>query len=115
MACDHGHTHLFVLVHACGYYSRAVTDRGGAFILVSNSICDYYMQECYMYMYMYVRHYSYACSWRRLSPCTDGMSGEGKDLWLFFFTDHLPDIIEKLTEGLQGYLYLCIYYWFLYN
>ena len=51
---------------------------------------------------MLCAHYSYACSWRRLSPCTDGMSGEGKDLWLFFFTDHLPDIIEKLAEGLQG-------------
>lgn len=45
---------------------------------------------------------SYACSWRRLSPSTDGMSGEAKDLWLFFFTDHLPDISEKLAEGLQG-------------
>ena len=49
-----------------------------------------------------VVHYSYACSWRRLSPSTDGMSGEAKDLWLFFFTDHLPDITEKLAEGLQG-------------
>jgi hypothetical protein len=38
------------------------------------------------------------------------MSGEGKDLWLFFFTDHLPDVIENFTEGLQGmcgYLYTC--------
>lgn len=60
---------------------------------------------------MLYAHYSYACSWRRLSPCTDGMSGEGKDLWLFFFTDHLPDIIEKLAEGLQGRLHLHLY-WF---
>ena len=44
---------------------------------------------------------SYACAWRRLTPCTDGLSGEAKDLWVFFFTD-LPDISDTLAEGLQG-------------
>ena len=59
----------------------------------------------------------YACAWRRLSPCTDGLSGEAKDLWVFYFTD-LPDISDKLTEGLQGVcvcalfvccLFVCLY------
>ena len=44
---------------------------------------------------------SYACAWHRLSPCTDGLSGEAKDLWVFFFTD-LPDISDTLAEGLHG-------------
>jgi len=44
---------------------------------------------------------SYACSWRRLNPCTDGFSGEAKDLWVFYFTD-LPNITDKLSEELKG-------------
>ena len=43
----------------------------------------------------------YACSWRRLSPSTDGLSGESKDLWVFFFTD-LPDIAALLADRLNG-------------
>ena len=45
---------------------------------------------------------SYACAWRRLSPSTDGQTGEAKDLWLFYFTDH-PDLSTKLTGGLEGW------------
>ena len=44
---------------------------------------------------------SYACAWRRLSPSTDGQTGEAKDLWLFYFTDQ-PDLSTKLTAGLEG-------------
>ena len=44
---------------------------------------------------------SYACSWRRQNPCTDGLSGETKDLWVFYFTD-LPDIADTLAKGLVG-------------
>jgi hypothetical protein len=43
---------------------------------------------------------SYACAWRRLSPSTDGQTGEAKDLWLFYFTDQ-PDLSTKLTAGLE--------------
>lgn len=49
---------------------------------------------------MHAHTYSYACSWRRLSPSTDGITGESKDLWVFYFTE-LPDISDKLAEGLQ--------------
>ncbi|CAI8023038.1 Mediator of RNA polymerase II transcription subunit 13-like [Geodia barretti] len=42
----------------------------------------------------------YACAWRRLSPSTDGQTGEAKDLWLFYFTDQ-PDLSTKLTAGLE--------------
>ena len=69
----------------------------------------------YMYACVCIHTQSYACSWRRLSPSTDGMSGESKDLWLFFFTEHLPDISEKLAEGLQGIVFddaiLCTCNW----
>ena len=41
------------------------------------------------------------CSWRRLSPATDGVSGAVKDLLVFYFTS-LPDISDKLAEGLDG-------------
>lgn len=44
---------------------------------------------------------SYACSWRRQNPCTDGLSGETKDLWVFYFTD-LPDIADTLAKGLTS-------------
>ena len=44
---------------------------------------------------------SYACAWRRLSPSTDGQTGEAKDLWLFYFTDQ-PDIASKMTVELEG-------------
>ena len=43
----------------------------------------------------------YACSWRRLSPSTDGVSGESKDLWVFYFTT-LPDLSGQLAPELQG-------------
>ena len=43
----------------------------------------------------------YACSWRRLSPSTDGVSGESKDLWIFYFTI-LPDLSGKLASELKG-------------
>lgn len=43
----------------------------------------------------------YACSWSRFSPSTDGVSGEGKDLWVFYFTS-LPDLSGQLAPGLQG-------------
>ena len=65
----------------------------------------------YVYMYVWAQLYScasspphtgrYACSWRRLSPSTDGMSGEIKDLWVFYFTD-LPNIMDTLSEELKG-------------
>jgi mediator of RNA polymerase II transcription subunit 13 len=42
----------------------------------------------------------YACAWRRLSPSTDGLTGEAKDLWLFYFTEQ-PDLSSKLAEGLE--------------
>ena len=45
--------------------------------------------------------YRYACSWRRLSPSTDGVSGESKDLWIFYFTV-LPDLSGKLASELKG-------------
>lgn len=43
----------------------------------------------------------YACSWSRLSPSTDGFSGEGKDLWVFYFTT-LPDLSGQLAPELKG-------------
>ena len=45
--------------------------------------------------------YRYACSWSRLSPSTDGVSGEGKDLWVFYFTT-LPDLSQELAPDLRG-------------
>ncbi len=37
-----------------------------------------------------------------MSPSTDGLSGETKDLWVFYFTDR-PDISDKLAGGLKGW------------
>ena len=51
--------------------------------------------------YIFFFSLSYACAWRRLSPSTDGQTGEAKDLWLFYFTDQ-PDLSTKLTAGLEG-------------
>lgn len=36
-----------------------------------------------------------------MSPSTDGLSGESKDLWIFYFTD-LPDIADTLAKDLKG-------------
>ena len=49
----------------------------------------------------------YACSWRRLSPSTDGISGEGKDLWIFYFTT-LPDLTGRLATQLKGTKVYCV-------
>lgn len=49
----------------------------------------------------YPSHFRYACSWRRLSPSTDGVSGEAKDLWIFYFAT-IPDLTGKLAPELQG-------------
>ena len=35
MACDRGHTHLIVFMHACGYYLRAATNQGAASIRIN--------------------------------------------------------------------------------
>ena len=38
MACDHGYAHLIVFMHACGYYSRAATNRGAP---STPTVCTY--------------------------------------------------------------------------
>ena len=35
MACDRDHAHLLVFAHACGYYSRAATNRGATSIRIN--------------------------------------------------------------------------------
>lgn len=60
-------------------------------------------------MYSYICRY--ACSWSRLSPSTDGVSGEGKDLWVFYFTT-LPNLSQELAPDLRGiilYHFVCVF------
>ncbi len=38
----------------------------------------------------------------------DGLSGETKDLWVFYFTD-LPDIANTLAKGLVGEICMAVY------
>ncbi len=44
MACVHGHTHLIVSAHACGYYSthnlREATNQGAASIRVNTVVAN---------------------------------------------------------------------------
>ena len=38
MACGHGHAHLIVFAHACGYYSRVATNRGAVSIRINTVV-----------------------------------------------------------------------------
>ena len=48
MACDRGHTHSIVFVHACGYYSRAATNWGAASIRMNTVYVTVYEKTRHM-------------------------------------------------------------------